>query len=80
MQVFHKGLHDHAGDGVAGACCQTLLHQMAVCGGRSTASPSQSTEAMGQEMARLLIARIRGEAVDDPVVILDTHLVIRESA
>ncbi|MGH3391199.1 MAG: LacI family DNA-binding transcriptional regulator [Actinomadura sp.] len=43
-------------------------------------SVHQSTEAMGQEMARLLIARIRGEAVDDPVVILDTHLVIRESA
>ena len=44
-------------------------------------SPSlhQSVEAMGREMARLLIARIRGEAIDDPVVILDTHLVVRDS-
>jgi DNA-binding LacI/PurR family transcriptional regulator len=43
-------------------------------------SVHQSVEAMGEEMARLLIARIRGEALADPVVILDTHLVVRESA
>jgi DNA-binding LacI/PurR family transcriptional regulator len=43
-------------------------------------SVHQSVEAMGREMARLLIARIRGESIDDPVVILDTHLVVRDSA
>jgi DNA-binding LacI/PurR family transcriptional regulator len=43
-------------------------------------SVHQSVEGMGEEMARLLIARIRGEALADPVVILDTHLVVRESA
>ncbi|MFI0443904.1 LacI family DNA-binding transcriptional regulator [Actinomadura sp. 6N118] len=40
----------------------------------------QSVENMGREMARLLIARIRGERVTDPVVILETHLVLRASA
>ncbi|MBC6462063.1 LacI family DNA-binding transcriptional regulator, partial [Actinomadura sp. HBU206391] len=35
-------------------------------------SVHQSVEGMGEEMARLLIARIRGEALADPVVILDT--------
>jgi DNA-binding LacI/PurR family transcriptional regulator len=40
----------------------------------------QSAEEMGREMARLLISRIGGEAVADPVVILKTHLVERESA
>ncbi|MFG2088104.1 MULTISPECIES: LacI family DNA-binding transcriptional regulator [unclassified Spirillospora] len=40
----------------------------------------QSPEEMGLEMARLLVSRIRGETVEDPVVILRPHLVIRESA
>jgi DNA-binding LacI/PurR family transcriptional regulator len=31
-------------------------------------------------MTRLLLARVSGEPLDNPVVILDTHLVIRESA
>jgi DNA-binding LacI/PurR family transcriptional regulator len=35
---------------------------------------------MGREMTRLLLARVSGEPLDNPVVILDTHLVIRESA
>ncbi|MGP3960479.1 LacI family DNA-binding transcriptional regulator [Nonomuraea sp. 3N208] len=40
----------------------------------------QPTEAMGRQMAQLLVARINGEALRQPVVILDTHLVRRESA
>ena len=40
----------------------------------------QSVEEMGRQMARLLVARIRGEEVADPVVILQPHLVVRESA
>ncbi|GAA4142006.1 MULTISPECIES: LacI family DNA-binding transcriptional regulator [Actinomadura] len=40
----------------------------------------QSVEEMGRSMARLLVSRIRGEAVAEPVVILQTHLVLRESA
>ncbi len=40
----------------------------------------QSPEEMGREMARLLVSRIRGETVDDPVVIMRPHLVVRESA
>jgi DNA-binding LacI/PurR family transcriptional regulator len=40
----------------------------------------QSLEEMGVEMARLLVSRIRGETVADPVVILQPHLVLRESA
>lgn len=40
----------------------------------------QPTEAMGRQMVRLLIARINGETIKQPVVILDTHLVIRASA
>jgi DNA-binding LacI/PurR family transcriptional regulator len=40
----------------------------------------QSLEEMGVEMARLLVSRIRGETVEDPVVILQPHLVLRESA
>ncbi|MFC5748711.1 LacI family DNA-binding transcriptional regulator [Actinomadura rugatobispora] len=40
----------------------------------------QSVEEMGRRMARLLISRIQGEAVADPVVILQPHLVVRESA
>ena len=40
----------------------------------------QPTEAMGREMAPLLLARIDGEALRQPVMILDTHLAHRESA
>jgi DNA-binding LacI/PurR family transcriptional regulator len=40
----------------------------------------QPTEAMGRQMAKLLVARINGEVLRQPVVILDTHLVRRESA
>ncbi|MBX6766287.1 MAG: LacI family DNA-binding transcriptional regulator [Actinomadura rubrobrunea] len=40
----------------------------------------QSVEEMGRRMARLLVSRIRGEPVPEPVVILQTHLVLRESA
>jgi DNA-binding LacI/PurR family transcriptional regulator len=40
----------------------------------------QPTEAMGRQMARLLVARINGEELRQPVVILDTHLVRRGTA
>ncbi|TDC69004.1 LacI family transcriptional regulator [Actinomadura sp. GC306] len=40
----------------------------------------QSVEEMGVAMARLLISRIRGETIEDPVVIMRPHLVRRESA
>ncbi|MEV0649186.1 LacI family DNA-binding transcriptional regulator [Phytomonospora sp. NPDC050363] len=40
----------------------------------------QPAEAMGREMARLLVARIRGEQPDPPVTILSTKLVVRDSA
>lgn len=40
----------------------------------------QPVEEMGREMARLLIARIRGEELARPVSILDTRLVVRSSA
>jgi DNA-binding LacI/PurR family transcriptional regulator len=40
----------------------------------------QPVEAMGREMARLLVAHIRGNVVPSPLVVLDTHLVIRSSA
>ncbi|GAA4590795.1 LacI family DNA-binding transcriptional regulator [Planotetraspora phitsanulokensis] len=43
-------------------------------------SVHQPTEAMGRQMVKLLIARINEEALEQPVVILDTHLVIRASA
>ncbi|GII27897.1 LacI family DNA-binding transcriptional regulator [Planotetraspora mira] len=43
-------------------------------------SVHQPTEAMGRQMVRLLLARINGESLEQPVVILDTHLVIRASA
>ena len=39
----------------------------------------QPVEAMGREMARLLVAHIRGELIPAPLVILDTHLVVRAS-
>ncbi|MFI6394464.1 LacI family DNA-binding transcriptional regulator [Nonomuraea sp. NPDC050540] len=40
----------------------------------------QPTEQMGRQMAHLLVARINGEELSQPVVILDTHLVRRASA
>jgi DNA-binding LacI/PurR family transcriptional regulator len=40
----------------------------------------QPVEEMGREMARLLVATIRGEPVSPPYVLLDTHLVRRASA
>ncbi|WP_433225124.1 LacI family DNA-binding transcriptional regulator [Microtetraspora malaysiensis] len=43
-------------------------------------SVHQPTEAMGRQMVQLLVARINGDALEQPVVILDTHLVIRASA
>jgi DNA-binding LacI/PurR family transcriptional regulator len=52
--------------------------------GRHTEPPltsvHQPLEAMGREMARLLHARIKGEAPERPTVILETHLVVRESS
>lgn len=42
-------------------------------------SVHQPTEAMGRQMVQLLVARINGEPLEQPVVILDTHLVIRAS-
>lgn len=43
-------------------------------------SVHQPIEEMGRQMTRLLVARINGERLQQPVVILDTHLVIRGSA
>ncbi|MEU4540806.1 LacI family DNA-binding transcriptional regulator [Streptosporangium sp. NPDC023825] len=40
----------------------------------------QPTESMGRQMAHLLVARINGEQLEQPVVILDTHLIERGSA
>lgn len=40
----------------------------------------QPVGEMGREMARLLVARIRGEDLPQPVAILDTRLVVRASA
>lgn len=40
----------------------------------------QPVEEMGRQMARLLVSRIRGEQLVKPYVVLDTHLVIRQSA
>ncbi|MEQ4718464.1 LacI family DNA-binding transcriptional regulator [Nonomuraea sp. B19D2] len=40
----------------------------------------QPTEQMGRQMAQLLVARINGQELRQPVVILDTHLVRRQSA
>jgi DNA-binding LacI/PurR family transcriptional regulator len=40
----------------------------------------QPVEAMGREMARLLVSLIRGDSVPGPLVMLETHLVIRASA
>lgn len=43
-------------------------------------SVHQPTESMGRQMAHLLVARINGEQLEQPVVILDTHLIERDSA
>ncbi|WP_327417466.1 LacI family DNA-binding transcriptional regulator [Streptomyces sp. NBC_01233] len=43
-------------------------------------SVHQPLEQMGREMARLLIARIIGEPVAQPIVVLKPHLVVRESS
>jgi DNA-binding LacI/PurR family transcriptional regulator len=43
-------------------------------------SVNQAVQAMGREMANLLVRRIRGEEVEPGVVVLDTHLVIRDSS
>lgn len=43
-------------------------------------SVHQPLEEMGREMSRLLIARIRGEEIERPIVIVDTHLVPRGSS
>jgi len=40
----------------------------------------QPVEAMGREMARLLVAHIRGIEVPAPLVVLQTHLVVRASS
>jgi DNA-binding LacI/PurR family transcriptional regulator len=40
----------------------------------------QDVVEMGRQMALLLAARIRGETPDQPYVLLDTHLVERQSA
>jgi DNA-binding LacI/PurR family transcriptional regulator len=40
----------------------------------------QPVEEMGRQMARLLVARIRGEHPEPPYVLLETHLVVRGSA
>jgi DNA-binding LacI/PurR family transcriptional regulator len=40
----------------------------------------QPVEAMGREMARQLIGYIRADEIPEPLVVLDTHLVIRASA
>ncbi|MCP2335951.1 LacI family DNA-binding transcriptional regulator [Actinomadura rupiterrae] len=40
----------------------------------------QSAEEMGREMTRLLLARINGEPLAEPVVILPPHLVVRASS
>jgi DNA-binding LacI/PurR family transcriptional regulator len=40
----------------------------------------QPVEEMGREMVRLLVSRIRGEQPARPYVLLETHLVVRQSA
>jgi DNA-binding LacI/PurR family transcriptional regulator len=40
----------------------------------------QPVEAIGRKMVRLLLTRIAGEEVGDPLVVLPTHLVVRGSA
>ncbi|MFY1671080.1 LacI family DNA-binding transcriptional regulator [Plantactinospora sp. WMMB334] len=43
-------------------------------------SVHQPVITMGREMARLLVAQIRGEEIPSPAIFLDTHLVRRRSA
>ncbi|MDG4787463.1 LacI family DNA-binding transcriptional regulator [Micromonospora sp. WMMD1102] len=43
-------------------------------------SVHQPVITMGTEMARLLVAQIRGDEIPSPAVFLDTHLVRRQSA
>jgi DNA-binding LacI/PurR family transcriptional regulator len=43
-------------------------------------SVHQPVEAMGREMSRLLVARINGDDIAPGGVIMDTHLVVRESS
>jgi DNA-binding LacI/PurR family transcriptional regulator len=40
----------------------------------------QPVEEMGRQMARLLVSRIREDQLAQPFVLLDTHLVVRQSA
>ena len=40
----------------------------------------QPVEEMGRQMARLLVSRIREDELAQPFVLLDTHLVVRQSA
>jgi len=40
----------------------------------------QPIEEMGRQMAKLLVARIRREELDKPYVLLDTHMVERDSS
>jgi DNA-binding LacI/PurR family transcriptional regulator len=40
----------------------------------------QPVEAMGREMVRLLLAKLAGESPESDHVVLDTHLVVRDSA
>jgi DNA-binding LacI/PurR family transcriptional regulator len=40
----------------------------------------QPVEEMGRQMARLLVSRIRGDELTQPYVLLETHLVVRQSA
>jgi DNA-binding LacI/PurR family transcriptional regulator len=40
----------------------------------------QPVEAMGREMVRLLLTRIAGGEVPEPLLVLPTHLVVRGTA
>jgi DNA-binding LacI/PurR family transcriptional regulator len=40
----------------------------------------QPIEAMGQEMVRLLLAKLGGRSLDSHQVVLETHLITRDSA
>jgi DNA-binding LacI/PurR family transcriptional regulator len=40
----------------------------------------QPVEEFGRQMARLLVSRIRGDQLSKPYVLLETHLVVRQSA
>ncbi len=42
-------------------------------------SVNQPTELMGREMARLLVDRITGETTEPVRLVLETHLMVRES-